>query len=142
MNIYEWLEQPERIDALIAGKLAEHQQLMDLATNITSISDGMPHGKGAVPQKIQDIAVKLAELSKDIDKLVDGLVDKKREIVATLEQLPPNEYLILHKHYIEYKTWEQVADEMRYSTVHIWRLKQKAYNNLQRILQNVIVCNG
>ena len=140
MNVYEWLQRVKRLDAMIECKLAEKQQLMDLATNITSSGDGMPHGKGMVPQKIQDIAVKLAELSKDIDKQVAEFVDTKNEIVAVLEQLPPNEYQVLHKHYIEYKTWEQVADEMSYSIMHVWRIKQRALGNLRNILRNVIEC--
>lgn len=134
MTVYEWLQRARRLDAQIECKLAERQRLMDLATNITSSYNGMPHGKGTVPQKIQDIAVKLVELSNDIDSLVDDYVDTKNEIVATLEKLPPNEYKVLHKHYIQNLTWEQVAEDLGYSTVHIWRIKKKACIHLKNII--------
>lgn len=139
MNVYEWLEQVRKLDQLITAKLAERDRLEALATDISAKPiDGMPHSNtGTVSQTMQNAVVNLVMLAREIDKLVDQYIDCKQHVVDVLETLPEKEYGVLHRHYIRYMTWEQVAEDMGYSTMQIWRIKQNAV----KILKDVIECD-
>lgn len=139
MNAEEWLNQVRKLDRLIDAMLAERTQLKALATNISpKPMDGMPFSDtGADPHKMENAIIKLVELSREIERVTDEYIDKKKEILSVLHRLPEKEYAVLHKHYILGKTYEQIAEEMGLCTVQIWRIKKKGIKNLQ----NVIECN-
>lgn len=140
VNVQKWLEQVRKLDELINAKLAERDRLKALATDISAKPmDGMPYSNtGTVSQKMQNAVVNLIMVEKELDKIIDQYVDYKQEVVKTLEQLPEKEYGVLHRYYIRGMTWEQVAEDMGYSTVQIWRIKK----NGLKILQDVIECNA
>lgn len=135
-KVIEWLEQVKKLDELIDAKLAERKQLMDLATKITPEMTGMPFG-GGVTDKVGNIAVKLADLARETDAAVDRYLDHKSAVLAVLERLPANEYGVLHREYVRYMSQEDIAQDMGYSTVQVWRIKQAALN----LLKDVMKCN-
>lgn len=139
MDICQWLERVRKLDELITAKLAERDRLNELATDISAKPfDGMPYSNtGTVSQKMQNAVVDLVMLANEIDRVVDQYIDHKQRVVEALETLPEKEYGVLHRHYIRYMTWEQVAEDMGYSTTQIWRIKK----NGLKILENVIECN-
>lgn len=136
MNAEQWLFQVRKLDELINAKLAERTRLKAIATDISAKPiDGMPFSNtGTVSQRMPNAVIKLIELEHEIDKLIDKYIDEKQEVLRILEQLPEKEYGVLHRHYIQYMTWEQVADDMGYSTMHIFRFRKKALKNLQMLL--------
>lgn len=133
MNVYDWLERVRMLDELIMAKLAEHQQLLDLATKITPNMDGMPHATG-VSDKVGNVATKLADLAIETNNLIDSYVDAKQEIIHALEKLPPNQYGVLHRYYVRGMTWEEIAEDMNKSTMQVFRYKKKAIKNLQSVI--------
>lgn len=139
MNAEKWLEQVRKLDQLIEAKIAERDRLIALATDITpGPMDGMPHSNtGTVSQRMQNAVINLIMLEQELDRIIDKYADYKQEVVKVLETLPDKEYGVLHRHYIRYMTWEQVAEEMGYSTVQIWRIKK----NGLKILENIAKCN-
>lgn len=136
MNVQEWLEQVRKLDELINAKLAERKRLIEIATDISpKAPDGMPHSyTGTVSQKMQDAVISLIDLEKQLDKLIDRYVDYKQEVLKVLEQLPDKEYGVLHRHYIQGMTWESVAEDMGYSVMQVWRIRKKAFTELEKIL--------
>lgn len=122
------------LDELVNAKLVERDQLWTMATKVTQGMDGMPHGTG-VSDKVGNIAVKLTALADDLDRIVDLYVDHKAAVVAELEKLPPEEYGALHRHYVRYMTWRDVAEDMGYCEVQIWRIKNKAFNRLKHVIE-------
>ncbi len=135
-KVIEWLEQVKKLDELIDAKEAERIQLWALATKITPEITGMPHG-GGVTDKVGNIAVKLAMLSDETNAAIDRYVDQRAEVIRVLERLPANEYGVLHRKYIRYMSQEDIAKDMGYSTVQIWRIEQSGL----RILKDVMKCN-
>ena len=136
MNALERLEHIKKIDQLIDAKIAERDRLIALATDISAkpITDMPYHGKGLISRKVEDAVVELVSLSGEIDRLIDYYVDYKRQMVMILEQLPVNEYGVLHRHYIRYMTCEAIAEDMGYSVQHIYRLKKKGLQDLALII--------
>ncbi len=138
MDVQRWLEKVRKLDELINAKLVERDRLIVMATDISPRPlDGMPHDNtGTVSHKMENAVINLIDLAKEIDKMVDKYVDYKQEVVKTLEMLPEKEYGVLHRHYIRYMTWEEVAGDMGYSTMQIWRIRKNAF----KILEGVIEC--
>lgn len=136
-DVEDWLEQVEKLDQLIIGKLAERERLYALATNVTSKPmDGMPfNNTGTVSRKVENAAVDLALLADEINKLVQRFTDHKQMVIDTIEKLSPNEYAVLHRRYIRYMTWDKIADDLGYSTMQIWRIKKKAIKNLKDVMK-------
>lgn len=129
--VHDYLSSVHFLNERIMAKTIERDQLMTLATSVTANIDGMPHASGK-SDKIGNIAVKLADLDREINELVDRYVNLKRDVVNALETLPQQQYLVLHKHYIQGMSWGAVAQDMGYSREHIWRIKVKALENLKR----------
>lgn len=131
--VEEWLEQVKKLDELIVAKEAERIQLMELATKITPELDGMPHGSD-VSDKVGNISAKLGDLIRETDAAWDKYINKRAEVIAVLEKLPANEYGVLHREYIRYMTQEEIASDMGYSTMQIWRIKQSGLRILRKML--------
>ena len=138
MNIQEWLEQVQKLDQLINAKVVERDQFMALATSVSSGDmDGMPHAKGNISDPVGNAGVKLAMMANDIDQLIDRYIEIKQDVVSMLERLPEKQYGVLHRYYIRYMTWDEVAEDMGYCTTQIWRIKKEAFKNLE----DAIECN-
>lgn len=139
MDAEKWLNQVKKMDQLIDAKLAEREQYIDMATDISAKPfDGMPHSNtGLVPQKMQNAVINLVMLANEIDKLIDQYIDYKQQVISVLEKLPEVEYGVMHRYYIRYMTWEQVAEDMGYSVRQVLRIRKKSL----QILEDVIVCH-
>lgn len=111
LDAKEFLKQPKKLDLLITNKLIEKQQWRDLAMGITANMEGERVQSSGSQQKMADAITKCIDMEAEIDRLVDLLIDKKREVVSVIEQVDsPIEYDVLHKIYIQYMTLQDVAD--------------------------------
>jgi hypothetical protein len=133
-DVHDWLMQLRMLDELIDAKQAEKEQLMTMATHITPEMSGMP-GAGGVSDKVGSTAGKLVDLAKEIDSLVDSYVDRKAQVVAVLKKLPPKEFGVLHRHYVRYMTLGQIAEDMNYCYMQVWRIKQNGLKNLHDVME-------
>lgn len=124
--VIAWLEQIRKLDELIKAEIAD---IMAQATKITASLDGMPHG-GGVSDKVGDGAVRLAD-SEELNKLKQ----QRQYIINTIKLLPAKEFGVLHREYVQNMTQRQIADDMYYTTVTVWRIKKEALRLLGDILQ-------
>lgn len=129
MDALEFLKQIAMIDELLASNEAERQELWDRATKKTSSADGMPRASG-ISDKVGDNAVKIVHLERQ----ADDLRRRKENIKSVLMRLPAREYGVLHREYFRHMTQEQIASEMGYCTVQVWRIKKSALASLGKIL--------
>lgn len=135
-KVIEWLERVRKLDELITAKEIEYQQLMTMATRMAPEMTGMPHS-GGVTDKVGNYGVKLAMVTYETNAAWDRYIDERAEVIRILETLPAKEYGVLHREYIRYMTQDTIAQDMGYSTVQIWRIKQSAL----KMLKHVIPCN-
>lgn len=137
MDVLEWLNQVRKLDQLIDAKIAERARLKAMATDISpKPMDGMPFDNtGKVSRKVEDMVIKLVDLYAETDKLIDQYVDHRNAVLNALEKLPPREYGVLHRYYIQSMTWEQVADDMGYCKQQVWRIKKNALKNLENVIE-------
>ena len=116
METKEYLKQVRKLDLQIRNKLIEKKQMMDIALGITANMDGERVQSSGSQSKMADAIMKCIDMEAEIDNLVDKLIDTKREIIQTIEQLSsPTQYDVLHKVYIQGMTLQQVADSYNMS---------------------------
>ncbi|MEI6132420.1 MAG: DUF1492 domain-containing protein [Bacillota bacterium] len=127
MTAKEYLGLAYRIDQRINSKLEQITSLRELALKATSTLTDMPHSPTKNTSKMANIICKMVDLEDEINKDIDMLVDLKCEIVSLIKKIHNTEYqTLLELRYLCFKTWEQIAVDMGYSSQHIFRLHDKA----------------
>lgn len=120
----------KKIDLLIANKEAEKQMWLDMATGITAKVGGERVQSSSDHHTMERQVVEAAT----IDEEIALLKEEKRQIIKTIEKLPPDEYDLLHKVYVQGKSLKevQVSHGMSYSwatTMH-----RKAKRSLEKLI--------
>ena len=134
MDVEKWLEKVKKLDELIDAKIVERDRLFALATSLSPKPfDDMPHNKSVVKNPMEETVIKLIEMGHQINKLIDKYVDHKKEVIKSLEKLPATEYGVLHRRYIQYMSFDDIANEMGYSRQTIWRYWKKGLNILKDV---------
>jgi DNA-directed RNA polymerase specialized sigma24 family protein len=130
----DYLRQLKMLDRLIENKLAEKEQWKAMATSTTQQLTADRVQTSGNPQKMADAVCKIIEIEAEIDACIDSLVDTKRDVIKTLERLNPTEYDLLHKVYVQFLTFEEVADKKGKSYSWVTTVHGRALKNVQRIL--------
>lgn len=106
-----YLEQIELIDALIENKQIEKKQWWDIALGITANMEGERVQSSGNKEKMASAVERCADIAREIDSLIDKLIDTKIEVTQTIEKLQsPIQYKVLHMKYIQYKEYPEFWD--------------------------------
>lgn len=123
---------------MINNKQIELEQMYTLATNVTVSTDNERVQTSGSKDKVGDTVSKIVDLQNEINNMIDEFVDKKQEIIKTIEKLSnADEYDVLHKHYIQNKNWVQIAEDMSYSYQGIHKIHNRALKEVQMILNSI-----
>lgn len=142
MEAKEFLKQPERLDLRIKNKLIEKQQWKEIALGITANMDGERVQSTGAKSKMAEAVIKCVDMEAEIDSLVDELIDTKKEVIQTIEQLySPIEYDVLHKRYIQYKTLQEIADMYKQDYEWAKLTCKRGRNHVQVILNRKMTPN-
>ncbi len=134
MKAKDYLRQLQKLDKLIENKLAEKEQWKAMATSTTQQLSADRVQTSGNPQKMADAVCKIIEIEAEIDAFVDRLIDTKRDVISTLERLNPTEYDLLHKVYVQYFTFDDVAIKTNKSYSWVTTVHGRALKNVQRML--------
>jgi hypothetical protein len=132
----EYLNQVKKLDLQIRNKLIEKQQWKDIALGITANMDGERVQSSGAKSKMSDAIEKCVDMEAEIDRLVDKLIDTKKDVIQTIERLDsPTEYDILHKRYIQFMSLQEIADY--YNRDYGWATTThgRALKSVQEILE-------
>ena len=129
-----YLKQLEKLDTIIQNKEIEKAQWKAIALSVTSHSEGERVQSSGSKQKMADAVDRWIMIEKEIDSLIDRMVDTKLEIIQTIEQLKATEYDILHKIYIQRMTFKEVAAAKDKSVSWATTVHGRALQSLQKIL--------
>ena len=139
MQTREYLNQISRLNRMINNKLVEIQQLREMACNVTAIQNDERVKTSPDPDRMGVTFSKIDEMEKELDRMIDGYVEKKNVIYITMMQNmkmdsmdDENVYNILFARYIEKKTFEVIATEMNYSFRNITRLHGMALKEFEK----------
>ncbi len=134
MKAKEFLEQVEKYDTMIENKRIEMMQWHAIATSTTAHSDDVRVQTSGNPHKMENAADRAMEIQREINVLINKMINSKLEIIETIEKLNATEYDVLHKIYIQRKTLDDVADVKHKTYSWVTTVHGRALQNVQRIL--------
>ena len=132
MTTKDYLNQISRLNRMINNKLTEITQLRELSCSISAIRNEEKVKSSSDPDKIGSTYAKIDEMERNLDKTIDEYTDKKNLIIGQIDGIEDEDYYnILFSRYIEKKTFEVIATEMKYSWRQIIRLHGKALKEFE-----------
>ena len=130
-----YLGQVEMIESIIRNKLIEKRQWRDVALGITANMGGERVQSTGSQSKMADAVEKCVDMEREIDAYIDRLIDTKRDVIQTIEQLnSPIEYNVIHLRYIQLKTLQEIADHYGKEYGWVTTTLGRAVKNVQAIL--------
>lgn len=136
MEAKDFLKQPERLDLRIKNKLIEKQQWKEIAMGITANMDGeRVQSSSNSKSKMADAIIKCVDMEAEIDRLIDELIETKKKVIQTIEQLDSaTEYNVLHMRYIQYLSLQDIADHYNRDYGWVTTTHGRALKSVQEIL--------
>jgi RNase H-fold protein (predicted Holliday junction resolvase) len=135
LKAQDFLRQVRKHDLQITNKLIEQQQWKDIALGITANMDGERVQSSGSKSKMANAVEKCVDMETEIDSLIDKLIDTKKEVIQTIEQLDsPTEYDVLHRRYIQFQGLQDIADHYRKDYGWATTTHGRALKSLQEIL--------
>lgn len=133
MKTKDYLSQVSRLNKMINNKLSEISQLRELSVSISAIGNDEKVQTSPNFDKIGTAIAKIDELENNIDKMIDEYLVKRERIITQIDTMEEESvYQILFSRYIEKKTFEKIATEMKYSWRQIVRLHGKALQQFEK----------
>lgn len=78
------------------------------------------------------------DMEREIDALIDKYIDTKNRIIGEIHALEDERFVrVLYYRYVEYLTYNDIAERMNYSKDYVFRLHREALQEFERITVNV-----
>ena len=149
MKAKEYLQQVEKLNKMIDNKLVELEQWKSMAIRITASLEGERVQASSRQQKMADTVSRYVDIQNEVNAQLDKLVETKNEVISTIEQLPSDEYDMLHKMYIgrvseggykiNYMSLEEIADLKKITYKWATTIHGRALQKVQKILDERVV---
>lgn len=139
MTAKQYLQQIERLDKNIQNKLSEIYQLKTLATNVTVAMNGDRVQTSGDQDRTGKIVASLVDVEREAQSMIDEYLVKKKKIINQMNNLSKTSYYqVLYSKYVEYKTFNKIAEEMDYSWRQIIRIHGDALAEFGRVYSSEI----
>ena len=127
MTVKEYLNQVRYLDKEIDAKIDHLESIESKVNRVTMVMSDMPRSPLPDNTKRENLLVKMIDLKWEINNDIDRLVDAKREINEFLGTLGRGRHrLLLELRYINYCTWERIAEIMDVSLSTVYRIHGSA----------------
>lgn len=137
MTVDEAVKQLEDLidtNVRINAKIKEMEYYRDLACRVTQVLSDMPK-VNAYGDRVGDNVSKIADINIEINKEVDALVNKRREVNKTISAIKDSRYRsVLELVYVNGMRVEEVADIMHYDRKYIYTLRENAIEEFEKVL--------
>ena len=130
----EFIKQLKKLDRLIENKLIEKEQWKSIATGTTAHICGERVQSSGSNQKMADAVSQYIDLENEINNAVDKLIDAKKDVISVIEQLEATEYDLIHKVYVQYLSFYDVAEAYDKTYTWVTTIHGRALKNVQEIL--------
>lgn len=134
MKAKDYLKQLDKMNAIIQNKMIEKSQWHDIALGVTAHSGGERVQSSGSQQKMSDALNRCIDIEREIDRLIDVLIDTKLEIIRTIESLNATEYKVIHMRHIQGMTFDEIGDVCDKSKSWATTVYGRALQHLQWIL--------
>lgn len=132
----EYLERIKMMDAIVDSKLEELAMLKSMVKRITPVMNTTGGGAAGNQDKMSETIAKIVDLQEEINRDVDMVVNLKKDANELLAKIKrPEYYQVLHKRYVLFKSFEQIAMEMKYSYRGICYVHGRALQAFGKVLE-------
>lgn len=100
MDAKEYLKQIGKIERMIKNKQIEKEQWVNLASGTTAQIGSERVRSSGSQSKMSDAIIKAVDIEAEIIELIE----KRKKIIKTIEQLSEDEYNVLHMRYVRHMT--------------------------------------
>ena len=123
----EYLRRALVLDMQIDAGFERIQQLRALAERRTAVyGREKAGGSGAVDGRM-DVVARIVDAERELDAQIDRMLALKAEIQETISRVGDERMrVLLELRYLNGHTWEDVAEEMHYTTRNIYNLHAAA----------------
>ena len=124
------MEQIKKLDAIISNKLKDYKRWVGIAEGLGGFSAGE---RVQTSRNLHQIPEAIGRYI-DIEGEIEDYRKQRADIIATLERLPPLEYDLLYKLYVEGSRPKEIAYHFDRSYEWVMKEKRKALDSLQSII--------
>ena len=136
MTAKEYLNRAWNVDQRINSKLHQLDSLKDMATKATSTLGTEPVSGTRNVQRMADTIDNIIALENEINDDIDRLVDLKRDVIKTISKVKDTNCLtLLELRYLSFKSWDDIAAEMNYTSRWVHIMHSKALAAVEKILE-------
>jgi len=131
-----FLRRAQLLKRRIHLKLREYSHIQDLATRITCTLYPEP-GRSGVSDRVGDAAVRMADLTREVEALQAELAQASQSILQMLDRLPEKECAVLHGFFLNELSAEEIGDCMLphpLTARHVYRIRARALAHVQEFL--------
>lgn len=121
------------LDARINTKLRQLDQWRSIQTSLGSVDYTKDRVQGGSKSGMEDLLIKIFDLSAEIGKDVDELINMKEAAKELIDQLDGKYNLIMNLRYLECLPWEQVARKSNYTLNHVFKIHGKALQEMAKV---------
>lgn len=140
LSAKQYLKQAYRCSELLKSSMTEIQNLRAMSTGIASpdLSKEKVSRTRSNDAPFEKTVVKLVDLERIVEEEMNRLLDLKSDIRKTVNQVEDVKgVLVLRYRYLEFMTWEAIAEKMTYSMRQIHRIHEAALTAMVGILKDV-----
>ena len=135
MTAKEYLNRAWNVDQRINSKLHQLDSLKDMATKATSTLGTETVSGTRNVQRMADTIDNIVALENEINDDIDRLVDLKRDVIKTISKVQDTNCLtLLELRYLSFKSWDDIAAEMNYTSRWVHIMHSKALAAVEKIL--------
>ena len=133
----EFLSQVKKLDTIINNKQDELTRLNGMTTKVTASWSGEVVAGSGSQDKLGDTIAKIVDLQNEINKDIDRLIGKKREVGEVIEKVQnARQIRVLYLRYFDHQTWESIACNMGLSYQGVCKIHGRALESVKKVLEN------
>jgi hypothetical protein len=134
LNAQEYLKQLKKLNMMIVNKQIEIQQWKTIASGTTAYSEGERVQSSGNQQKMEKAVAEYVDIEESMKAELTEFVKTKQEIISVIQMLRPVHYDLLHMIYVQFLTFDDVAD--KYDKSYSWAttVHGRALKQVQKIL--------
>lgn len=115
----------------IRAKTERIAELRAMATSMTRPYDG-DHVQTSPHDRLSDLMCKIIILENELDGMIDEYADTKAMVTGQIFSLDNEEWQdVLYLHYVEFKSWGEIAERKGSTTKAIIQKKKRAMKKLK-----------
>lgn len=136
MTAKEYLQQAYQIHRSIQARKQQVARLRELAEQVTSAATATRVSGTPARSKIESAVCRIADLQSLIQRDICRLAEKYEEIQRVIEKVEegPHRDLLIHR-YLNFYTWEEIAEKMNYSYKWVHVLHGKALEKVKEYIE-------